>query len=117
MQLQTRNAMKLVFAIVSDEDAHRLISELNRANYRVTRLSTTGGFLKSGNTTLMCGVEDKSLEDALEIIRKYSKSRTTMVNASMDPTGAIGGFAPYPVQVKIGGATIFVVDVTHFEHT
>ena len=64
--------MKLIFAIVHDEDSPRLMAELNRAGYRVTKLNSTGGFLRSGNTTLMIVVDDDQLDDVLSIIRKYS---------------------------------------------
>lgn len=107
--------MKLVYAIVSDEDSPRLMSELNRANFRVTKLNSTGGFLRSGNTTLMCVTHEENLEELLALIRKNSKSRKEAVNANIDPAGMSGGFLPYPVEVSVGGATIFVVNVEHFE--
>ena len=107
--------MKMVFAIVSDEDSSRLISELNKLGYRVTRLNTTGGFLRSGNTTLMCGIDDEKQDEVLATIRKYSSSRKVAINANTLPTGMGGSFIPYPVEVQIGGATIFVVPVEHYE--
>ena len=55
--------MKLIFAIVSDEDSPRLMAEVNRAGYRVTKLHSTGGFLRSGNTTLMAVVDVYKRQD------------------------------------------------------
>lgn len=107
--------MKLVYAIVSDEDSPRLIAELNKAGYRVTKLSTTGGFLRSGNTTLMTVIDTDKLDDVLSLIRKYSSSRKAAINANMAPSGLGSSYIPYPVEVQIGGATIFVVNVEHFE--
>lgn len=107
--------MKLVFAIVSDEDSPRLMAELNRQGHRVTKLNSSGGFLRSGNTTLMTVTDDEKLEDVLSIIRKYSSSRKAAINANMAPSGMGGAYIPYPVEVQIGGATIFVVNVEHFE--
>lgn len=107
--------MKLVFAIVSDEDSSRLISELNKLGHRVTRLNTTGGFLRSGNTTLMSGIADDKQDEVLATIRKYSSSRKVSINANTLSTGMGGSFIPYPVEVQIGGATVFVVPVDHYE--
>lgn len=65
--------MKLVLAIVQDDDAIDLIEELTDKNYRVTKLATTGGFLKSGNTTLMIGVEEKVVKDVVKVIEDVCK--------------------------------------------
>lgn len=104
--------MKLVIAIVSNDDAHALSNALNKKNFSVTRLSTTGGFLKIGNTTLLIGIEDDQKEAVFDIIKEYSKQRTELVpsTAAYD----IGRFASFPVEVTVGGATVFVVDVEQF---
>ena len=104
--------MKLVVAIVSNDDSHTVSNALNKANFMVTRLSTTGGFLKMGNTTLLIGTEDKDIDKVLDIVKEFSKQRTELVpsTAAYD----IGRFASFPVEVTVGGATIFVVDVEQF---
>jgi uncharacterized protein YaaQ len=105
--------MKLIFAIVSNDDSPKVSSALTKARFSITKLATTGGFLKAGNTTFICGVEDERLEEVLEIIRSQSKRRTQMV-----PTTTFydaGLYAAYPVEVTVGGATIFVLDVAQFE--
>ncbi len=107
--------MKLVYSIVHDEDSGRLISELNKTGFRVTKLHSSGGFLKSGNTTLMIGVEDDALDQVLEVIRQYSSSRKVTINTNFTPSAIAGAYIPYPVEVTIGGATVFVVPVEHFE--
>lgn len=107
--------MKLVFAIISDDDRPRLIEKLNEAGFRVTRLHSSGGFLRSGNTTLMSVVETERLQDCLDIIKEYSCSRTAAINANMSPVGMGGSYLPYPVEVQVGGATVFVVNVEQFE--
>ncbi len=107
--------MKLIFAIVSDEDSPRLVSELNKKGYRVTRLNSSGGFLRSGNTTLMMVTDDEKLEDVIAVIKKFSSSRKTAINANMIPSGMGASYIPYPVEVMIGGATLFVVNVERFE--
>lgn len=107
--------MKLIYAIVNDEDSPRLMAEINRQGNRVTKLASSGGFLRSGNTTLMTVVTDDQLEGVLDIIRKYSKSRKAAINANVAPTSMGGNYMPYPVEVQVGGATVFVVNVEHFE--
>ena len=64
--------MKLIIAIVQDEDASRLISSLMNEGYGVTKLATTGGFLNGKNTTLMIGTGDDRVAGAIEIIQKMA---------------------------------------------
>ena len=82
--------MKLIIAIVQDEDASRLIGDLMAEEYRVTKLATTGGFLRSGNTTLLIGVEDEKLENALGIVEKDCKSRKQIATSPAPITGTTG---------------------------
>ena len=104
--------MKLVLAIVSNDDASNVSSALTKENYQMTRLVTTGGFLRAGNTTLIVGTEDDKVERCIQIIGEESKQRTEIVpsTASYDN----GRFASFPVEVQVGGATIFVVNVEEF---
>lgn len=106
--------MKLIVAIVQDEDASRLISSLMSEGFRVTKLATTGGFLRSGNTTLLIGVEDDKLQSALDIVEKVCKSRKQIATAPSPVSGTTGVYVPYPIEVTVGGATIFVLDVEQF---
>ncbi|HOO60926.1 MAG TPA: cyclic-di-AMP receptor [Bacillota bacterium] len=107
--------MKLIFAIVHDEDSPRLMAELNKAGFRVTKLNSSGGFLRSGNTTLMIVVEEEQLKEAMDLIRKYSSSRQSAINTNVTPSAMGGAYIPYPVEVMVGGATVFVVNVEQFE--
>ena len=106
--------MKLIIAIVQDEDASRLISNLMADGFRVTKLATTGGFLRSGNTTLLIGVEDEKLQAAMAIVEKVCKSRKQIATSPSPVSGASGVFVPYPIEVTVGGATVFVLDVEQF---
>ncbi|MEG1942410.1 MAG: cyclic-di-AMP receptor [Angelakisella sp.] len=105
--------MKLILAIVSNDDSGKLSNELTKAKYSVTRLATTGGFLMSGNTTLLVGTDDEKVEAAIAIIGENSKKRTKMVPSTAS-FGA-GMYAGMPVEVAVGGATIFVIDVEQFK--
>ena len=106
--------MKLIISIVQDEDASRLISHLMSDGYRVTKLATTGGFLRSGNTTLLIGVEDEKLQAALAIVEKVCKSRKQIATSPSPISGTTGVYVPYPIEVTVGGATVFVLDVEQF---
>lgn len=104
--------MKLILAILSNDDSPVASNALNKNGFSVTKLATTGGFLRTGNTTLIIGCEDEKVEAAIDIIKEYSSKRTEIVpsTASYD----IGRYASFPVEVTVGGATIFVLDVAQF---
>lgn len=105
--------MKLLFAIVQNDDSKRLIKTLVQHNISVTRISTTGGFLHGGNTTLMIGVEKDKVDETLEIIKQKSSTRKEF----MVIPSSLPGYAessPTPVQVTLGGATVFIVDVEEY---
>ena len=106
--------MKLIIAIVQDEDASRLISNLMNEGFGVTKLATTGGFLRSGNTTLLVGVEDDKLDEAMSVLERVCKSRKQIATAPSPISGTTGVYVPYPVEVLVGGATIFVLNVDQF---
>lgn len=104
--------MKLILAIVSNDDAANVSTVLTKENYSVTRLATTGGFLKAGNTTIIVGTESAKVDNVIELIGQESKKRVEVVpsSASYD----LGRFASFPVEVEVGGATIFVLDIEQF---
>ena len=107
--------MKLVVAIVHNEDAGALMDALLEREYRATRLHSSGGFLKQSNATVMVGVEEPQVEEVLAIVRESCHARTQIVNP-MPPIMEPGEFfMPYPLEVEVGGATVFVLPVERFE--
>ena len=108
--------MKLIIAIVQDEDSSRLLSDLMQHGIGVTKLATTGGFLRSGNTTLLIGVSDDRLEETVSLIEHICKSRKrlTATSASLGTVSSGSGYASFPVEVTVGGATLFVLTVDEF---
>lgn len=106
--------MKLVIAIVQDQDEIDLGNELRKRKIPATKLSSTGGFLRSGNTTFLCGVEDHVVENVLDAINYICKRREQIVNypSSMDIN--LDMASSYPVRVNVGGAIVFVVPVDEF---
>jgi uncharacterized protein YaaQ len=107
--------MKLVMAIIHDEDAFHIMDMLNEKGYSVTKLASTGGFLRAGNTTLICGTNEERVPELLEIIEKRCKSRKQITSVNSTHINATESYVPYPVEVTVGGATIFVLPVEEFK--
>ena len=107
--------MKLLVAVVHNEDAGALVDALLEREHRATRLHSSGGFLKQSNATILVGVEDDKLDEVLAIVRDSCHARTQVINP-MPPIMEPGEFfMPYPLEVEVGGATVFVVPVERFE--
>lgn len=106
--------MKLVMAIIQDKDSNRLANEFIDANLRATRLPSTGGFLKAGNSTFLVGVEEARVQETLALIKKTCQSRKQYLSSSMSLDISMDGQVPYPVEVEVGGATVFVLPIDGF---
>ncbi|MCP3033573.1 cyclic-di-AMP receptor [Halobacillus sp. A1] len=106
--------MKMIIAIVQDKDSNRLTDALSENNLQTTKLSTTGGFLREGNTTFMIGCNDDQVDDALEILRKNCSQREQMVAPISPMGGNADSYIPKPVKVEVGGATVFVLPIDSF---
>jgi uncharacterized protein YaaQ len=107
--------MKLVMSIVQSDDAERLVDALTHAGYRATTISTTGGFLRQGNATIFVGTEDENVPHVLELVQENCQTRRQYVNP-LPPVMEPGEmYLPTPVDVQVGGATVFVLDVGQFE--
>lgn len=109
--------MKLILAIVHDDDATRVMHELNKNAFMVTKMCSSGGFLKAGNTTLLVGVDDALVDQVLEIIESKSRSRKQVIDSSVTNGTVTGGgiYMSYPVEITVGGATVFILDVERFQ--
>lgn len=105
--------IKMVIAIVSNDDSNRVLKGLVAKRYQATKLSTSGGFLNAGNTTLLIGCTTEQVDDIKNIVRNTCESRTKVINKSI--TDFNGVLTKTPVEVNVGGATIFVLDVDQFE--
>jgi uncharacterized protein YaaQ len=107
--------MKLVVAIVQGEDAGQTVQALGEAGLSVTKLASSGGFLQQGNATLLVGVDDDRVEQVRTVVRANCRERSRYLTP-MPPMVEPGEmFIPFPVEVQVGGATIFVLDVAQFE--
>ncbi|MDV3198380.1 MAG: cyclic-di-AMP receptor [Vigna little leaf phytoplasma] len=104
--------MKLILAIVSNEDSNNVQNNLNKANLFNTKLSTKGGFLQEKNVTFIIGLKEEKVEQALDIIKKNSKTRTQLI-----PNNILNEFDAYyslSSEISVGGATVFILDVEQF---
>ena len=105
--------MKMIISIVHSDDARPLLSALMEKDFRATVVSSTGGFLREGNTTILIGTEQ--VEEALAIIKENCSTRTRFVNPLPSILEPQGLYMPHPIEVQIGGAIIFVLNVERSE--
>ena len=102
--------MKLLIAIVNNDDSAVVSSALTKEGYTVTKLSTTGGFLMVGNTTLLIGTEDDRVAELIGILKKYCATHKKVVPTENSfGRGLRQDFVPS--EITVGGATYFVLDV------
>ncbi len=106
--------MKLIMAVIEDKDSNRLIDALSKKDFKTTKLSSTGGFLKEGNTTLIIGCDDEYVDDALSIIKEKSSQREQMVAPISPMGGNTDSYIPRPINIEVGGSTVFVLPVDQF---
>ena len=92
--------MKLIIAVVQNEDADAVVDALLENDFRATRLASTGGFLRRGNTTIMIGVQDDQVDQVLDLIRQEARSRSQAQDAS---------------EVQTAAATVFVLDLEEYQ--
>ena len=111
MHAREVSPVKLVLAVVEDDDAGNLMDALIDAGVQATKLASTGGFLLRGNTTLMIGVNDEQVEQVLKIIQGTCVRRKRLLphSSSEIPTSVA-----MPIEVESGGATVFVLDIDQF---
>ena len=107
--------MKLIYIIVSSDDDDRVMEQLNKHGFSGTKMATTGGFLRSGNTALLVGTEAEKVDKVIEIVKQECGPRQRITANTPPSVGAMNsGYVSYPVMVDVGGATIFVMDVEKF---
>ncbi len=103
--------MKLVFAIVGGDDSQAVAKALMKAGFFATKLASTGSFLSAGNTTFLTCVENHRVDEVIEVIRQKSHKRKQFVPTNVPLDSGMS----FPVEVEVGGATVFVTDVERFE--
>lgn len=106
--------MKLVLAIVQDQDVQALMTTLTREGFSATKLASTGGFLREGNSTILIGIEEEKVDQVLRLIGSCCRTRKQLVQP-ISTVGGLGDLIPPPIEVPVGGATVFVLNVERFE--
>lgn len=107
--------MKLVVAVIQGKDAESLAAALRAGGYRSTQINSAGGFLRENNVTLLIGVEDADVADVLRLIEHNCYTRTQYVNPLLPIMEPGEFYVPNPVEVQVGGATVFVLNVRRCE--
>jgi uncharacterized protein YaaQ len=107
--------VKLLIVVVQDQDADHAVKALVEESFRVTRIATTGGFLQEGRTTLLIGVMEEQIETVIDILREHCHRRTHFRPLAINTAESLSFTTNSYVEVEIGGATIFILHVEHFE--
>jgi uncharacterized protein YaaQ len=107
--------MKLVLAIVQEKDSGKLVDALTEAGFQATVLASTGGFLRTGNTTVLIGVQDEDVDRVLEAVRQTCHTREQLMSPIPPVLEPVDAYAAYPVKVQVGGAIVFVLSVDRME--
>jgi len=115
--LDSNGQLKLVIIIASDADAEKLTRKLVQQGYPATKISSTGGFLHKGNATVLSGVEASEVDGIIAMVRSECYARSEYVPVQTLPFFGEGSVLQEPIEVRTGGAIVFVVDVERFEKT
>lgn len=107
--------MKLLVTIMQDADAPALVKALTAQGFQFTKLASSGGFLREGNTTLLVGVQNEQVSTVMQTINGKCRTRTRLITPGVPLAEAPDPFLSQPVEVKVGGAVVFVLDVEQFE--
>lgn len=110
-----KSNLKLVIIIANASDADRLVNRLVEKGLPATKIASSGGFLRRGNTTILSGVEDNDVELVLSLSREECRSRMEFVPVHSVPILGETSTATEPIEVRVGGATVFVIPIDHFE--
>lgn len=107
--------MKLVIAVIQGADAEGLLRAITERGFRATQINSAGGFLRESNATLLIGVQEQYVPEVQELVRQNCHSRTRFVNPLMPVIEPGEYYVPNPIEVLVGGATIFVVPIERYE--
>lgn len=105
--------MKLIISIIQNQDSHALTKVFNEHNIRATKLASTGGFLRTGNTTFLIGTEENRVDEVLRLIQQTAKTREQEIPTISPLGGSMEDFLP-GYRPIVGGATVFVLPIEQF---
>jgi uncharacterized protein YaaQ len=107
--------MKAIVAVVQGQDSIRLSSALRQKSIPFTTIDSTGGFLRERNATFMMGIPDEQLDSVLEVLAANCHTRSEYVSSYPSAFDPAEFYMPRPIEVQVGGASVWVLDVEHFE--
>jgi uncharacterized protein YaaQ len=107
--------MKLLVAVIQGKDSEGLLERLGNRGYQATRVDSAGGFLKECNATIFVGVQEEYLPDVIAIVSETCHARTRFVNPLIPVVEPAEFYVADPVEVEVGGATVFVLDIERYE--
>ncbi len=113
--VRTRDDMKLLVAVIQGKDAEGLLERLGHRGYQATRVDSVGGFLKECNTTIFVGVQERYLPEVMTIVSDCCHARTRFVNPLIPVVEPAEFYVADPVEVEVGGATVFVLSIERYE--
>ncbi|MEN3187101.1 MAG: cyclic-di-AMP receptor [Atribacterota bacterium] len=105
----------LFICVVKDQDSNKLMELLREKSFAFTKLASTGGFLREGNTTFLIGVEETKREELLQLIKDTCGRREEMVESTIPVNEPLGPFVPQRVKVARGGGVLFEVPILYYE--
>ena len=106
--------MKLILAVIQHEDEDVLARTLEEKNIGITRIGSTGGFLRASNVTLMIAIDDDQVDAVLDVLRLHCQRRIRHLNPMLPNLEARERFLG-TIPVEVGGATVFVLEVERME--
>jgi uncharacterized protein YaaQ len=112
---EAEHPTKLCMMVVADTDADHLMQRLVELNFSATKVGSTGGFLRRGNVTLLSGVTDERVDELIAVVDEVCHARTEFVPVQTLPFLGDGGFSTEPLEVRVGGAVVFVLEISRFE--
>ncbi len=107
--------MKLIVAVVQAKDGDALLRGLSTRGFQATRIDSTGGFLREQNVTVLVGIDESHAAEVLRVIRQTCHSRTRFVNPLMPIVEPVEFYVADPIEIEVGGATVFVLGVERYE--
>ena len=115
MTAEPEHPTKLCMMVVADTDADVLMQKLVEHNFPATKVGSTGGFLRRGNVTMFSGVTDERVDELIAVVDQVCHARSEFVPIQTLPFLGDGGFNTEPIEVRVGGAIVFVLDISRFE--
>ncbi len=107
--------MKLIIAVIQAKDSEAVTGALIERGFYATEITSAGGFLRESNITLLIGVQETYVQEVLRVVHQNCQARTQFVNPLMPIMEPAEFYVPSPVEVQVGGATVFVIGVERYE--